>query len=81
MLEFEKQHRYIGWHTDAAVAGSIFPFNVHASIFIAGLHAMEILEDIKEVLEVFQAHLFDTKVVNNEAELDGSSFVAPETKC
>jgi hypothetical protein len=48
MLEFEKQHRYIAWHTDAAVAGSVFPFNVHASKFIAChvvLHAMEFLQD------------------------------------
>jgi hypothetical protein len=49
MLEFEKQHRYIAWHTDAAAAGSVVLFNVHASKFIAGhvvLHAMEFLEDI-----------------------------------
>ncbi len=84
MLEFEKQHKYIAWHPDAAVAGSVVPFNVHASKFIAGhvvSHAMEFLEDTKEVVEVFQAHVFDTKVVDDEAELDVSPFVAPETKC
>jgi hypothetical protein len=54
MLEFEKQHRDIAWHTDAA--GSIVPFNVYASKFIAGhvvLDNMEYLEDTKEVVEVF----------------------------
>ncbi len=84
MLEFEKQHSYIAWHTDVAAAGSVVPFNVHASKFIAGhvvLHAMEFLEAIKEVVEVFEAHVFDTKVVYDEAELDGSLFVAPETGC
>ncbi len=48
------------------MAGSIVPFNVHVSKFIAGhvvLHAMEFLEDTQEVVEVFQAHVFDTKVV------------------
>ncbi len=83
MLEFEKQRKYIAWHPDAALAGSIVPFNVHARKFIAGhvvLHDMEFLEDTKEVVEVFQAHVFDTKVVNNEAELDVSPFVLPETK-
>jgi hypothetical protein len=84
MLEFEKQRRYIAWHTDAAVVGSIVPFNVHASKFIAChvvLHTMEFLEDTKEVVEVFQAHIFDTKVVYNETELDESPFLVPETRC
>ncbi len=82
MLEFEKQRRYIAWHPDAAAVGSIVPFNVHARKFIPGhvvLHAMKFCEDLKEVVEVFQAHVFDTKVVYNETELDGSPFVAPET--
>jgi hypothetical protein len=56
MLEFEKQCRYIAWHTDAAAAGNTVLLNVHASKFIAGhvvLHAMEFLEDTEEVVEVF----------------------------
>jgi hypothetical protein len=84
MLEFEKQHIYLAWPTDAAAVGSIVPFNVHARKFIAGnavLDTMEFLEDTKEVVEVSQAHVFDAKVVYNEAELDGSPFVAPETEC
>ncbi len=54
MLEFEKQRRYIVWHTDVTVAGSVVPFNVHASKFIAGhvvLHTMEFLEDTEEVVK------------------------------
>jgi hypothetical protein len=84
MLEFEKQCRYIAWHTDVAAVGSVVPFNVHTSKFIAGhvvLDAMEFLEDTKEVVEVFQAHIFDAKVVYDEAELDRSPFVVPETRC
>jgi hypothetical protein len=56
MLVFEEQQRYIAWHTDAAAARSIVPFDIHASKFIAChivLDAMEFLEDIKEVGEVF----------------------------
>jgi hypothetical protein len=66
MLEFEKQRRYIAWHTNVAAVGSIVPFNVHASKFIAGhvvLDAMEFLEDTKKVVEVFQAHVFNAKVI------------------
>jgi hypothetical protein len=84
MLEFYKQRRYIAWHTDAAAVGSVIPLNFHASKFIVGhvfLHAMEFLEDTKEVVEVFQAHVFDTKAIYNEAELIGSLFVVPETRC
>ncbi len=84
MLEFEKQRRYIAWHTNKAAAGNVVPFNVHASKFIAGhivLHAMEFLEDTEEVVEVFKAHIFNTKVVYNKVELDGSPFVVPETGC
>jgi hypothetical protein len=53
---FEEQQRYIAWHTDAAAEGSIVPFNVHASKFIAChvvLDTMEFLEDIEEVGAVF----------------------------
>ncbi len=80
MLEFEKQRRYIAWHTDAAAVGSIVPFNVHASKFIAGhvvLNNIEFFKNTMKVVEVFQAHVFDAKV--DEAELDGSQLVAPET--
>jgi hypothetical protein len=56
MLVFEEQRRHIAWHTDAAAARSKVPFDIHASILIAChvvLDAMEFLEDIKEVGEVF----------------------------
>ncbi len=64
--------------------GWVVSFNVHAHKFITGhvvLHAMEFFEDTKEVVEVFKAHMFDAKVLNDEAELDGSPFLVPETRC
>ncbi len=39
---------------------------------------MEYLEDFKEITEVFNTYIFDAEVINNEAELDGRPFVAPE---
>jgi hypothetical protein len=56
MLVFEEQQRYITRHTDAAVARSIVPFDVHARKFIAChvvLDTMEFFEDIEKVGEVF----------------------------
>jgi hypothetical protein len=40
---------------------------------------MELLEKIKEVVEVFDCNIFYPKVIYDEAELDGTPFVAPET--
>jgi hypothetical protein len=56
MLVFEGQQRYIALNTYVAAARSIVPFDGHASKFITChvvLDAMEFLEDIKEVGEVF----------------------------
>ncbi len=39
---------------------------------------MEFLEDIKEIVEVFSTYIFNPKVTDDEAELDGMPFVAPE---
>jgi hypothetical protein len=39
------------------------------------------LEDIAEVGDVIETHIFYTKVVGNEAKLDWYPFVAPETGC
>ena len=38
------------------------------------------LENIKEVVEVFNSNIFYPKVINNETELDGMPFVVPETR-
>ena len=42
---------------------------------------MELLENIKEMIEIFDSNIFDPKVVNTETELDGSPFVAREIRC
>ncbi len=42
---------------------------------------MGLLEDSEEVVEVFKAHIFNTKVVYNKAELDEPPFVALQTGC
>jgi hypothetical protein len=41
---------------------------------------MEFLEQIKEMIEVFDPNIFDSKVIDNEAELNGAPFVAPEAR-
>ena len=41
---------------------------------------MEFLEKIKKVVEVFYSNIFYPKVINNEAELDGTPFAVPEAR-
>ncbi len=52
MLIFEEQQRYISWHTDAAAASSVVPARKFIACHVV-LDAMEFLEDIKDVGEVF----------------------------
>jgi hypothetical protein len=44
------------------------------------LDPVEFLENIQEVVEVFDSNVFYTKVIYDEAELDGTPFVAPEAR-
>jgi hypothetical protein len=41
---------------------------------------VEFLENVQEVVEVFDSNIFHTKVIYNEAELNGTPFVAPEAR-
>ncbi len=57
------------------------PFDVHARQFIprhVDLHTVVLLEKIQEMVEVFKSNIFDAKIVNDEAELDETPFVAPK---
>jgi len=61
----------------------IVPFDVNTSKLISGhvdLDPVKFLENIKEVVEVFDSNLINTKVINNETELDETPFVVPETR-
>jgi hypothetical protein len=42
------------------------------------LDPMELLENIVEMVDVFCPNILQPKVINNEAELEGMPFVAPE---
>jgi hypothetical protein len=41
------------------------------------LDPVEFLENVQEVVEVFDSNVFYTKIIYDEAELDGMPFVAP----
>ena len=83
MLEFNEKVFNVLWHTDATVTICIVPFDVDTGELVpchVELYFMKFLENIKEVIEVFYFDIFYSKVINNEAESDGTLFVAPEAR-
>ena len=73
MLEFEEKIVNVSRHADTTAAARIIPLDGDASKFVAGhveLDAMVFLEEIQEEIKVLDANVFDTKVIDNEAELD-----------
>ncbi len=83
MSELNEQGFDVTWHTDATASICIVPFNIDTRKLIAGyveLDPVEFLENVQEVVEVFDSDIFYAKVIYDEAELDRTPFVAPETR-
>jgi hypothetical protein len=81
MFKLDKKVLDVAGHTDATPAGCKVPFDVDIHKFVASnveLDLMELLEHIAEMVEVFNPNIIHPKVINYEAELDGTPFVAPE---
>jgi hypothetical protein len=81
VFEFKELIVNISWHADAVALGGIIPFDIRARHFIPrhdDLHAVVLLEKIKEIVEVFSYNVFNAKVVNNQAKLDKMPFVVPK---
>ncbi len=80
MFEFDEDVVDVPWHADAAASASVVPFDVNVGKLVTchiELHPMIFLEEVKEMVEVFNAHVFHTKVIDYEAELDGLPCMAP----
>ncbi len=83
MFELDEQIVNVPGHAELAAPAGIIPFDGDACQFVAShveLHTMEFLEELQEVVEMLNAHIFDTKVIHNEAELKWTPFLAPETR-
>jgi len=83
MLKLNEQVFDVPWHADATAKICIVPFDMYTRKFISGhvaLDPVEFLENIQEVVEVFDSNIFHTKVIYNEAELDEMPCVAPEAR-
>ena len=83
MFKLNEQGFDVTWHADATATICIVPFDSDTRKFITGhveLYPVEFLENVQEVVEVFDSDVFYTKVIDDEAELDGTPFVTPETR-
>ena len=75
MFKFNEQGFDVTWHADATATICTVPFDMDTRKLISGhveLDPVEFLENIQEVVEVFDSNVFDTKVIHDEAELDGT---------
>ena len=83
MFEFDEEIVDVPRHTDATALANIVPLDVNPCKLVTchvDLYTVKFLEKVQEMIELFNFHVFNTKVVNYEAELDGLPFVAPETR-
>ncbi len=84
MFEFDEEIVDVPQHTDATVPASIVPFDIDTYKLVTchvELYSVKFLEKVQKMIEVFDSHIFNTKVINYEVELDGLPYVAPETRC
>jgi hypothetical protein len=83
IFEFDEEIVDVPQHTDATAPVNIVPFYVNTCKLVAchvELYTLKFLKQLQEMIEVFDSHVFNIKVINNEAKLDGMLFVAPETR-
>jgi hypothetical protein len=83
MLKHNEQVFNVPWHADATATICIVPFDMYTRKFISShvaLDPVEFLENIQEVVEEFDSNIFHTKVIYNEAKLDGPPFMALEAR-
>jgi hypothetical protein len=83
MFKLNDKVLHVAKHTDTTPAGCVVLLDVNTHKFVAGhveLDPMELLQNIAEMVEVFCPNILQLhpKVINYEAELDGTPFVVPE---
>ena len=83
MLELGEDVVDVYRDAESAAPVVVVPLDGDASEFVSGqveLDAMVFLEEIDEEVKMLNAHIFNAKVVDDEAELKGTPFVAPEAR-
>ena len=80
MLELDEEVINVPRHADATTFAKIIPFDGDADEFVSchvELNSMIFLEYIEEIVEVFDAYIFNPNVIDNKTEMYGTPFVTP----
>ncbi len=67
VFKFNEEVLNVIKHTDVTMATHIVPFDIDSRKFVPchiALHTMKFLEKIKEMIEMFNSDIFNSKVVN-----------------
>jgi hypothetical protein len=81
MFNLKEKVLNVARHADTTPIGYVVPLDFNTCKFVAGhveLDPMELFENITEMVEEFYPNILHLKVINYEAELDGTPFVVPE---
>ena len=80
VLELDKEVLNVASHANATAFVDVVPFDVDPGELVpchVALYSLVLFEEIQQVVEVFQANIFHTKVIHKEAKLDRPPFVTP----
>ncbi len=83
VLELGKEVINVASHANATAFVDVVPLDVDSGKLIpchVALYSVVLLEEIQQVVEMFNANVFDTKVVHKEAKLDRPTFVTPQSR-
>ncbi len=84
MLEADECLGYVIKHGDMDTFVNVVPVDIHSKIAYAApvLGAFGVFfQDVREVLNVFMANVFDVEVINAECEGYWMKIVSPEARC
>ena len=84
MVIFEEEGCNIFLHGELTGSLGVVPGKVDAGVKIAAPvfgDVVVFLDDVAQVMGMLEANVFDTEVVDDESEHDGSPFVAPKARC
>ena len=84
MVTLEEEGCNVFLYGESAGVRGVVPGKVDAGIQIAFSvfgDVVVFLDDVVQVMDVLKANVFNTEVIDNESEHDGSSFVTPKARC
>ena len=82
MLELSEEVFDVASHANVTAFVDVVPFDVDPGKLVpcyVALYSVVLLEEIQEVVEMFNAHILHTKVFHKEEKLDRPPCVTPQS--